>query len=124
MAKVEDKRFFIGVPSPGAAAMAASVLWVCIDYQISPEGINAMFAVLIASLGLLMVSNIKFRSFKDFDFKDKMPFVGMIVLILAIAMIYLSPPLAFLVIGLVYISAGVAMYVVNKARASNKTPDL
>ena len=124
VAKVEDKRFFIGVPSPGAAAMAASVLWVCIDYQISPEGINAMFAVLIASLGLLMGSNIKFRSFKDFDFKDKMPFVGMIVLILAIAMIYLSPPLAFLVIGLVYICAGVAMYVVNKTRSSNKTPDL
>ena len=116
IAKVEDKRFFIGVPSPGAAAMLASVVWVCIDYEISPDGINALFAILIAVLGLLMVSNIKFRSFKDFDFKDKMPFVGMIILILVIAMIYLSPPLAFLVIGLVYIVGGSAVYLLKKVR--------
>lgn len=119
VAKVEDKRFFIGVPSPGAAAMIASVVWVCIDYGISPEGINAFFAILIAALGLLMVSNIKFRSFKDFDFKDKMPFVGMIIIVLAMAMIYLSPPLAFLIIGLVYIVGGSALYLVKKIRADN-----
>ena len=123
VAKVEDKRFFIGVPSPGAAAMVASVVWVCIDYQISPDGMNAFFAVLIAVLGLLMVINIKFRSFKDFDFKDKMPFVGMIVLILVIAMIYLSPPLSFLVIGLVYIVGGSALSLVKKVRADVPNSD-
>ena len=116
VAKVNDKRFFIGVPSPGAAAMVASVVWVCIDYQISPEGINVIFAALMVLLALSMVSNIRYRSFKDFDFKDKMPFVGLIVLVLIIAMIYLDPPLAFLAIGLIYTISGAVSYVIQKVR--------
>jgi len=118
VAKVNDKRFFTGVPSPGAAAIVASVVWVCIDYDITPDGINVIFAVLMALLGLSMVSNIKYRSFKDFDFKDKMPFVGMILLILVMAMIYLSPPLSFLVIGGVYTIGGALFYVIRKVRRS------
>ena len=116
VAKVNDKRFFTGVPSPGAAAMVASVVWVCIDYQISPDSLNVFFAILIALLGLAMVSNIKYRSFKDFDFKDKMPFVGMIVVVLAMAMIYLSPPMAFLAIGFIYIVGGTVMYLYTRLK--------
>lgn len=116
VAKVNDKRFFTGVPSPGAAAMVASVVWVCIDYNVSPDGLNVFFAILIAALGLSMVSNIKYRSFKDFDFKDKMPFVGMIIIVLVMAMIYLSPPVAFLAIGFVYIVGGTTLYVYKKIK--------
>jgi len=113
---VNDKRFFMGVPSPGAAAIVASVIWVCIDYDISPEGVNLVYAIIMVLLALSMVSNIKYRSFKDFDFKDKMPFVGMIILVLVIAMIYLSPPLAFLVIGGAYMVHGAVLYVIRKFR--------
>ena len=113
---VNDKRFFVGVPSPGAAAIVASIIWVCIDYNITPDGINVVYAIVMVLLALAMVSNIKYRSFKDFDFKDKMPFVGMIVLVLAIAMIYMSPPLAFLVIGGSYTVSGAIIYAVRKFR--------
>jgi len=123
VAKVNDKRFFIGVPSPGAAAMVASVVWVCIDYNISPDGINALFAALMVLLALSMVSNIKYRSFKDFDFKDKIPFVGLIILILVIAMIQLNPPSAFLIIGTIYTISGAVFYVLKKFKAKkNKDP--
>lgn len=121
VASANDKRFFTGVPSPGAAAMVASVIWVCIDYGVTPDGIEIIFAILMVLLALSMVSNIKYRSFKDFDFKDKMPFVGLIVLVLAIAMIYLSPPLAFLVIGTIYTVSGAIIYVIRKIRGKNKT---
>jgi len=120
VAKVNDKRFFVGIPSPGAAAIVASIIWVFIDYDISPDGINALFAIVMVLLALTMVSNIKYRSFKDFDFKDKMPFVGMIVLVLAIAMIYLSPPLAFLVIGVIYTVSGAVVYTVRKFKVRAK----
>jgi len=123
VASVNDKRFFTGIPSPGAAAIVASIIWVCIDYDITPDGINAIYAVIMVLLALAMVSNIKYRSFKDFDFKDKMPFIGMIVLVLAIAMIYLSPPLAFLVIGTVYTVSGAIIYLARKFRVRAKTSD-
>jgi len=114
-----DKRYFTGMPSPGAAAMLASVVWVCIDYKVAPETINISLAVLVALLGLAMVSNIKYRSFKDVDFRDRMPFIGLIVLVLVIAMIYLDPPFAFLLIGTVYIVSGTVTGLLKYMRRQN-----
>jgi len=67
-------------------------------------------------MALAMVSNIKYRSFKDFEFRDKMPFVGLIVLVLGIAFVYLDPPSAFLAIGLIYMTSGAVLYVLGKFR--------
>jgi len=113
VSKVSDKKFFVGIPSPGAAAMVASIIWVCIDYGFSPEGLEAMFAIILVLLALAMVSNIKYRSFKDFEFKDKMPFVGLIVAILTISIIYLDPPLSFLLIGAIYLVSGAITYFIR-----------
>lgn len=121
--KVEDKRYFTGVPSPGAAAMVASVVWVCLDYQIAASDVNYGLALLMALMALAMVSNVKYRSFKDVDFRDKMPFIGLILLVLTIAMIYLDPPLAFLLIGSIYMTSGVVNYIVKKIKSSNQDSD-
>ncbi len=118
VSKVSDKKFFTGIPSPGAAAMIASVVWVCIDYAdyINLTYINGLLAVLMILLALAMVSNIKYRSFKDFAFKDKMPFVGLILAILVIAIIYVDPPLSFLLIGSVYFVSGAVTYFLRLTR--------
>ena len=113
VAKVDDKRYFIGVPSPGAAAMIASITWVMIDYQIDVAPYSVLLAVLVGVIALSMVSNIQYRSFKDVDFRDKMPFVGVILLVLIIAIIYLDPPLAFLSIGTLYLTSGALWYVLK-----------
>jgi len=102
------------VPSPGAAAMIASTVWVFVDADIDPNGYNIGLALLMMAMALAMVSNIKYRSFKDFEFRDKMPFVGLIILVLAIAFVYLDPPLAFLAIGLAYMVSGALFYVLAK----------
>jgi len=108
--KISDKRYFVGVPSPGAAAMLASIVWVLADYNIDPNGFTVLLAVIVALIAFSMVSNVKYRSFKDVDFRDKMPFVGLILLVVVIAIIYLDPPLAFLAIGTIYIVSGSATY--------------
>ncbi len=127
VAKISDKKFFTGIPSPGAAAMVASVVWVCSDYSefISVQNINVLLAFLMVLLALAMVSNIKYRSFKDFEFKDKMPFVGMILTVVVIAIIYLSPPLSFLLIGTIYFVSGAITYTVKllRRRAAAKASD-
>ncbi len=116
VASSSDKRYFTGMPSPGAAAIVASVVWACIDYGIEPERVNVGLLILMASLALAMVSNIKYRSFKDVDFRDKIPFIGLILLVLVIAMIYLDPPLAFLMIGVIYIVSGTANWAIKAVR--------
>lgn len=123
VASGSDKRYFTGVPSPGAAAMMASVVWVCIDYDVAPEEVNVGLAILMTLLGLAMVSNIKYRSFKDVDFRDKIPFIGLIIVVLVIAMIYLDPPLAFLLIGTIYMVSGTLTWLVKFGRRQSKSKD-
>ena len=111
--KLDDKRYFIGLPSPGAAAMLVSLVWVFVDYNIAQNEFTIVFGVLIVMLAFSMVSNIKYRSFKDVDFRDKMPFIGLILLVIIIAIIYLDPPLAFVVIGGIYLISGTVSYTVK-----------
>lgn len=118
---LDDKRFFTGLPSPGAAAMLASVVWACVDYNIAVADVTPWLALLVALVAFSMVSNIKYRSFKDLDFRDKMPFIGLIIFVLIIAVIYLDPPLAFLAIGSIYLISGTATYLYKKLpKANNK----
>ncbi len=121
VATVSDKTHFIGVPSPGAAAMIASTVWVFVDAGIDPANYNVGLALLMMLMALAMVSNIKYRSFKDFEFRDKMPFVGLIVLVLVIAFVYLDPPSAFLAIGLVYMTSGAVFYVAGKFKENRES---
>ncbi len=113
-----DKKFFTGVPSPGAAVLVASTVWVLIDYAdyVSVDNISVLLGLVMVVLALGMVSNIKYRSFKDFEFKDKMPFVGLIAAILIIAVIYIDPPLAFLLLGGGYAVYGAVAYFLRLAR--------
>lgn len=118
-----DKTHFTGVPSPGAAAMVASVVWVFVDYDIKPSDYNVGLSILMVAMALAMVSNIKYRSFKDFEFRDKIPFVGLIVLVLGIAIVYLDPPLAFLMVGSIYMISGALLYLRNKFKAPQDSID-
>jgi len=67
-----DKRYFVGMPSPAAAAVPASTVfvypypWVQYDFR---EALPALAMVLIPAL--LMVSTIKFRSFKNIDMQAR-----------------------------------------------------
>ena len=114
VAKSNDKRFFIGVPSPGAAAMIATVIWVMVDYQIRPDFFKYILGLLMLLLALAMVSNIKYRSFKDIEVREQIPFIGLTVLVIVIAIIYMDPPLAFLLIGGSYIFGGAIVYCYKK----------
>ncbi|MFT6408599.1 MAG: CDP-diacylglycerol--serine O-phosphatidyltransferase [Arenicella sp.] len=118
-----DKTHFIGVPSPGAAAMIATTIWVFVDADIAPSDYSVGLALLMVLMALAMVSNIKYRSFKDFEFRDKMPFVGLIVLVLIIAFVYLDPPFAFLAIGSVYMISGAVFYLLGKFQGKQAPPE-
>src|SRR5690554_3538379 len=80
---VVDKRWFIGLASPAAAAVVAAMIWSVFSFgeeavtgEQLPTFVIVLFAFFIAAVGLLMVSNIKFYSFKDFDLRGRVPFVS------------------------------------------------
>jgi len=101
-----DKRFFTGLPSPSAAAILAGFVWVAVDNELPGGDLAWPAAVLTAGAGLLMVSNILFHSFKQIDFKGKVPFFAVVAVMLAFAVILAEPPLVLFVIFLAYTLSG------------------
>ena len=103
---IADKRYFQGLASPSAAAVVAAYVWVCHKY-LDPHPVLNIIAVFITiSVGVLMVSNIRYHSFKGIDFRSKIPFVGMVAIVMVIAVIFSEPPVVLFSIFLLYAISG------------------
>jgi len=92
---IVDKRFFIGLPSPSAAAIVAGYVWTVHDYDQS-GWLSLLTMLVVACSGVLMVSNVKYHSFKEFDMKRRVPFTTILVIVLIFAVIALKPSLVLL----------------------------
>jgi CDP-diacylglycerol--serine O-phosphatidyltransferase len=101
-----DKRYFQGLPSPSAAAVVAGFVWVCIEHGLDGASLRYISAVITVVAGLLMVSNIRYYSFKDIDLRGRVPFVRSILVMLAFAVIFANPPLMLFLIFAVYATSG------------------
>jgi len=90
---VTNKRYFQGLASPAAAGVLGGAVWVGNDFGLRDvTAIHVTSAVLTVVVALLMVSNIRYRSFKDLDLRGKVPFVAVLLLVLSFAFISIDPP--------------------------------
>jgi len=101
-----DKRFFVGLPSPSAAAILAGALWVSVDNGLSGHELSYVMVALTISAGLLMVSNILFSSFKQIDLKGKVPFITIVGLMIAGAIVVSEPPIVLFGLFMLYVASG------------------
>ena len=117
---VVDKRYFQGLPSPAAAALVISLIWAIDDagyrdvYQ-HPVIPWVAFGVTLFA-GLSMVTNAPFYSFKVFGGRKTVPFIVLVAIALAIALISLQPPWALFGIFAVYGLSGYAVYGWRKSK--------
>ncbi|MFA6699034.1 MAG: CDP-diacylglycerol--serine O-phosphatidyltransferase [Thiomicrospira sp.] len=114
---VADKRYFQGLPSPAAAALLAGFVWLVETNQIN-TGFEGDFALIFTlAAGLLMVSNIRFHSFKELNLRDKVPFVTLLVIVLVVVVITLKPSVILFGLALVYAISGPVMTLLTLKRA-------
>jgi len=91
--EVMDKRFFQGLPSPAAAALCAGLVWVSDDLGLRREdAVRTVACVLTIFAGITMVSNIPFYSFKDINLRKSVPFWSILLIVLAMILISINPP--------------------------------
>lgn len=106
---VVDKRYFIGVASPLAAIIIISLVWAGLDFpeffDIRERGIQAISAAVIVSVGLLMISNIKYYSFKTVD-RKRVPFFVLPIAVFIFAAMTYNIPVGILAISLIYALSG------------------
>ncbi|WP_232772152.1 CDP-diacylglycerol--serine O-phosphatidyltransferase [Shewanella sp. Actino-trap-3] len=88
---VADKRFFQGLASPAAAALIAGSIWSGTKYEVDPTDISYIVAIITALTGLLMVSNFRYHSFKEVDWRGKVNFIVMLLLVGVFVIISVEP---------------------------------
>ncbi|PID66484.1 MAG: CDP-diacylglycerol--serine O-phosphatidyltransferase [Gammaproteobacteria bacterium] len=86
-----DARFFIGLPSPSAAGTVAGFVWLGHEYQIAGGNVALLSILITLFAGTMMVAPVKYFSFKKINLKGKIPFVGTLGLVVALAIISANP---------------------------------
>ncbi len=117
-----DKRFFQGLPSPAAAAILAGYIWINLEYDYQLEATKYFALVLTVATGLLMVSNFRYYSFKDIDFRGRVPFVVAIALMLGIAFVMAQPQTMLFILSFGYLISGplLTLILLRRKRMSRK----
>lgn len=87
-----DKRYFIGLPSPSAAAIMVGLVWVSEDLGITGEHLLWLAFFVTIGTGALMFSNILYHSFKQVDLRGRVPFIAVLVVVLVFVFTSIDPP--------------------------------
>ncbi len=121
-ANVESKRYFQGLPSPAAAAALVGFIWVCHDLQLSRADFAIPALVVTILLGSFMVSNFSYYSFKDFNPRDRIPFIAMLAVVIGFILASIDTPKLFFALFAVYAFSGPVTWVIRlRRKRSSKT---
>ena len=108
-----DKAWFTGLASPPAAAAITATVWVCSDTgwvgADLPVEISVAVAILTATIGILMIANVPYYSFKTIDVHKRVPFAMVILMVLIFSLVTVDPPRVWLAAALLYAASGPLM---------------
>lgn len=101
-----ESRYFSGLPIPAAAGLIATVILVY--YNLGDTGISKHLPILIITyiLAFLMVSTIKYYSFKDLELIRRKPFHWLVIAILVIIVVAYEPEYTLCTLFAVYALSG------------------
>ena len=113
-----DKRYFQGLACPAAAAFIASWVLICHHFHWAWSLIPWLTLGFAVCCSLLMVSNIRYHSFKQIDFKGKISFMKVLLMVLVFIAIALDPSIMMFLMTLSYAISGPAqtLYMRQKVR--------
>lgn len=111
-----DKRYFMGLPSPAAAAAVAGLIWFCSANELDVSGFAYPIALYVALCGVLMVSNVLYYSFKDVDLKGRIHFLKLAGIVLIGAVIATNPALFLWLLFLLYAFTGPLIWLWRRRR--------
>ncbi len=111
-----DKRFFVGLPSPPAAAGIAAMVWGSVEYEIG--GLIALVAgvVITAFTGIAMMSNFRYPSFKEIDLSRRIPFGNLMFVLALLIIVALNPPVVIFSMFFVYTTSAPTIWAWRRLR--------
>lgn len=116
-AGVADKRYFQGLASPAAAGFLMAFVWTVEELGWAGDQVVWVAVALTVIASLLMVSRIRYLSFKALPMGERVPFVWVLLLVGLFVLIAVDPPRILLLIASCYLLSGPAMTLWGLQRA-------
>jgi len=117
-----DRRFFVGMPIPGAAGVIAAL----IHWAKTPLGLwqySVALLALVALLAFLMVSRWRFYSFKAIDLRRRRPYFAIIFIGLVVWAIWAYSEEVLLLIATAYLVSGIILRFTPRIRPHPPAPE-
>lgn len=108
-----DKRWFIGLASPAAAGLMASFVWTCHDLGWAGEDLRYAAVAVSVIAGLLMVSRLRYNSFKGSGTgpkSDRVPFFALLIVVAVLIALWIDPPKTLLIAAGLYALSGPVLW--------------
>lgn len=104
---IVDKRRFVGLPVPGAAAMIAGLVFAYHYFYLdAPQMLVAVIAPVTVALGILMISRVPYPSFKSIDFYHRAPLAVTAGVMVVLTCLVAVPQLTACVLATAYVLSG------------------
>ena len=111
------------MPSPGAAAVLAGLVWFGSNYGLTDGGtIKVICFSITVIVGLLMVSNIRYHSFKEFDLKNRIPFMAFLIIVPVFVLFAVETASILFLLALIYAISGpiMTLIILRRHRVARK----
>ncbi|HJR74906.1 MAG TPA: CDP-diacylglycerol--serine O-phosphatidyltransferase [Luteimonas sp.] len=116
-----DKRWFIGLASPAAAGLMASFVWTCHDLGWAGEELRYAAIAVSVIAGLLMVSRLRYNSFKGSGSgpkAERVPFFALLIAVVVLIALWIDPPKTLLTAAALYALSGPVFWFKRRRIAS------
>jgi CDP-diacylglycerol--serine O-phosphatidyltransferase len=110
-----SSKFFVGMPTPAAAAVVASLVHGFKE-PLHDWRWSVGWFVMLACLGALMTSTVRYYSFKDIPWTRKQPSLAIVLLCMIVALSWLFSEYVLVLLSCTYAAAGVVLHAVRMVR--------
>ena len=118
-----DKRYFVGMPSPAAAAVIASTVYLY-PYGLSERETALPALAMVLLPAVLMVSTIRFRSVKSVDVGWTRSYLRLLLAVAIFLVIVAHPRYVLVVLSYSYTLTALVLWAYRKARRRPLVPPL
>ncbi len=113
-----EKYFFRGMPSPVAAVLVMSLIWSWQDFGYAGDQLTWLVLGVVVAVSAAMVSNLSYYSLKGLHFKNRVPFIAVLAVVVGFVIAAVDLPRFLFFLSLIYALSGPVMHIVRRLRKS------
>lgn len=118
---VVDGRYFVGLPIPAAAGQVAAVVYV-LPEPLDGRPLAVLTAMAVIALGFLMVSTLRYASFKNVDLRRRRSYINVLGIALLFLLIALHPAWMLLALATGYALSAPTAHLLGMFRRRSEPP--